>query len=235
MRAFLIVATCAVLGASCARTRRVQNAIDGLQAQLADNERRNAAHRCAPRFLAHGEASLLHAVDELDRGNSERADEHVFNADINLRTAFRLADLCRQDTRNDGDHLHGPRDQCPGEAEDIDGFQDDDGCPELQDTDGDGIDDARDLCPSTAEDLDGYLDEDGCPDWDNDFDGIPDEDDACPLVPDDSCLNSDAGSGKEPVEEPAEETEEATTDTPEADQVEGVEAGNNRETETETE
>jgi hypothetical protein len=63
----------------------------------------------------------------------------------------------------------------------MDGFEDGDGCPDL-DNDKDGIPDAKDQCPLCPEDKDGFEDEDGCPDPDNDHDGIPDEVDRCPLV-----------------------------------------------------
>ena len=70
-------------------------------------------------------------------------------------------------------------DKCPNEAEDKDGFQDDDGCPD-PDNDGDGIADAADKCPNEPEDKDGFQDDDGCPEPDNDSDGIPDAADKCP-------------------------------------------------------
>jgi outer membrane protein OmpA-like peptidoglycan-associated protein len=67
-------------------------------------------------------------------------------------------------------------------AEDKDGFQDEDGCPDL-DNDQDGIPDLADKCPNQPEDKDGFEDEDGCPDLDNDQDGIPDASDLCPNQP----------------------------------------------------
>ncbi len=79
----------------------------------------------------------------------------------------------------DGDGIPDELDACPNEAEDLDGFEDEDGCPDL-DNDGDGILDVDDKCPNEAEDLDGFEDEDGCPDPDNDGDGILDVDDKCP-------------------------------------------------------
>jgi hypothetical protein len=81
----------------------------------------------------------------------------------------------------DGDHDGIPdrKDRCPAVAEDRDGFDDADGCPEIDD-DGDGILDVVDDCPRAAEDLDGFADLDGCPDLDNDGDGIPDLRDGCP-------------------------------------------------------
>jgi hypothetical protein len=78
----------------------------------------------------------------------------------------------------DRDGLIDDRDPCPGQAEDRDGFQDDDGCPDL-DNDGDGIRDAKDQCRGVAEDNDGFQDDDGCPDADNDGDGVPDGYDTC--------------------------------------------------------
>ena len=85
----------------------------------------------------------------------------------------------------DGDGLLPPADKCPAEAEDKDGFEDDDGCPD-PDNDRDGILDAVDECPDVAEDSDGFEDEDGCPDLDNDQDAIPDLSDRCPDVAEDS-------------------------------------------------
>jgi outer membrane protein OmpA-like peptidoglycan-associated protein len=85
---------------------------------------------------------------------------------------------------HDGDGIPDSVDACPDEAEDKDGFQDEDGCPD-PDNDGDGILDAQDQCPNEAEDKDGFQDEDGCPDRDNDNDGIPDAADKCPNEPED--------------------------------------------------
>jgi outer membrane protein OmpA-like peptidoglycan-associated protein len=86
------------------------------------------------------------------------------------------------DTDHDG--LRDDRDRCPTEAEDADGFQDDDGCPD-PDNDGDHFPDARDRCPNEPEDRDNFRDDDGCPDRDNDNDGIADGYDSCPNQPED--------------------------------------------------
>jgi outer membrane protein OmpA-like peptidoglycan-associated protein len=80
---------------------------------------------------------------------------------------------------SDGDGIPDGPDACPDEPEDSDGFQDDDGCPEL-DNDLDGVLDAQDKCPNEPEDRDGFDDDDGCPEGDNDNDGIPDVNDRCP-------------------------------------------------------
>ena len=71
-------------------------------------------------------------------------------------------------------------DRCPMAPEDEDGFEDDDGCPDV-DNDQDGIRDSLDRCPDEPETVNGYQDADGCPDaGDTDKDGIPNNTDACP-------------------------------------------------------
>lgn len=79
----------------------------------------------------------------------------------------------------DRDGIADDKDVCPDVAEDKDGFQDADGCPD-DDNDQDGIADSVDHCPDVAEDRDGFEDADGCPDDDNDKDGIADKADKCP-------------------------------------------------------
>jgi OmpA-OmpF porin, OOP family len=79
----------------------------------------------------------------------------------------------------DGDGIEDALDDCVNLAEDKDGFQDTDGCPE-GDNDDDGVGDDEDKCPMQQEDEDGFEDDDGCPDPDNDKDGIPDVADGCP-------------------------------------------------------
>jgi OmpA-OmpF porin, OOP family len=87
----------------------------------------------------------------------------------------------------DGDGIKDDLDRCPDAPEDLDGWQDDDGCPD-PDNDRDEIPDIDDRCPDLPEDRDGFQDEDGCPDGDaNDRDGdrIPDNLDKCPDEPED--------------------------------------------------
>lgn len=79
----------------------------------------------------------------------------------------------------DEDGVPDERDKCPDKPEDRDQFQDDDGCPEI-DNDKDNILDEDDQCPNDPEDKDLFQDEDGCPDPDNDMDGILDPNDKCP-------------------------------------------------------
>ena len=80
---------------------------------------------------------------------------------------------------SDEDGIADDEDRCPDIAEDFDGFNDEDGCPDY-DNDQDGMYDTKDKCPDKAEDFDDYLDRDGCPDLDNDGDEIPDTVDKCP-------------------------------------------------------
>ncbi len=84
----------------------------------------------------------------------------------------------------DGDGIPDREDHCPMQPEDLDGYQDGDGCPD-RDNDGDGIEDRLDLAPNLPEDFDGFEDEDGRPELDNDLDGIPDRVDQCPMQPED--------------------------------------------------
>ncbi|MCA9603410.1 MAG: transporter, partial [Myxococcales bacterium] len=84
-------------------------------------------------------------------GFAERAEEKAATAPI-------------ADT--DGDGLRDDEDACPNDPEDMDNFEDQDGCPD-PDNDQDGVLDGSDQCPTDAEDADGFEDENGCPDPDN--------------------------------------------------------------------
>ena len=114
----------------------------------------------------------------------------VLGAETSLTQAFGsppfqlLASVGWAPRAHDADHDGVPDDvdQCPELAEDRDGFQDADGCPDW-DNDDDGVADAEDRCPTEKEDVDGFQDADGCPDPDNDKDGVPDAEDACPNEP----------------------------------------------------
>lgn len=52
---------------------------------------------------------------------------------------------------------------CETGPEDLDGFEDDDDCADL-DNDQDGVVDEQDRCPNEPEDIDGFEDDDGCHD-----------------------------------------------------------------------
>jgi hypothetical protein len=99
----------------------------------------------------------------------------------------------------DSDTVIDLKDKCPIEAETINKYKDDDGCPEL-DSDYDGVVDEKDKCPSEAEDFNGYKDDDGCPEKDTDYDGIPDGKDKCPNTPEDfNSYKDDDGCPDDPA------------------------------------
>lgn len=98
---------------------------------------------------------------------------------------------------SDGDGIFDDADKCPKEAEDIDLFNDSDGCPDL-DNDGDGVPDTADRCALEPEDKDGFGDEDGCPDTDDDADGVPDKLDQCPKETEDRDGFKDADGCADP-------------------------------------
>jgi outer membrane protein OmpA-like peptidoglycan-associated protein len=64
---------------------------------------------------------------------------------------------------SDRDGIADAVDYCPGSAEDKDGLDDEDGCPDA-DNDGDRVADADDKCPNEPETYNGFEDGDGCPD-----------------------------------------------------------------------
>ncbi len=66
----------------------------------------------------------------------------------------------------DYDGISDDEDACPDVAEDRDGYQDGDGCPEEDpDADHDGVPDWDDECPTEQETINGADDDDGCPDY----------------------------------------------------------------------
>ncbi len=83
-----------------------------------------------------------------------------------------------EETDTDGDGILDKDDPCQDQAEDKDNFEDQDGCPEL-DNDKDGVNDTGDKCPL----IPGLTDNAGCPEEkpkDRDDDGIVDKQDKCP-------------------------------------------------------
>jgi|GEM_PF-875552 len=76
--------------------------------------------------------------------------------------------LIPQDRDHDG--VVDGDDACPTEPEDIDGFEDSDGCPDV-DNDEDGVVDVEDRCPMIAQGPGGF---EGCPPPDTDKDGFCD-------------------------------------------------------------
>ena len=126
--------------------------------------------------------SLVHVFQPDSELRPEDANIFVFGVHVLYDFGAGLNANVARDRDHDG--ILDEVDQCPDVAEDKDGFQDSDGCPD-DDNDKDGIADKVDHCPDIAEDKDGFEDSDGCPDDDNDKDGIADKADKCPDVPED--------------------------------------------------
>lgn len=191
----------------CATGAALEREADAIRTQL-DDAREAGAYRCAPAALARSEAELEFLLTELDQGQPLRAAEHRDHATTALTQVVAGVQACAQDRDGDGvltaddrcpdtpgpvslsgcpdqddDGIPDIKDRCPDVPEDLDGSEDEDGCPESEDRDGDGIPNQADRCPDAPEDVDQFEDEDGCPDPDNDADGIPDPDDACPMRP----------------------------------------------------
>ncbi|MEO8840554.1 MAG: OmpA family protein [Kofleriaceae bacterium] len=173
-----------VFGAACAgSTVRTQTtATDGLIATARDH----GAQKCAPIELAMAESHNDYAQHALDEGNYYDARHEAEVAETNAQSAIDKSpkDRCVGYGDKDGDGIKDNVDKCPNDPEDKDGFEDEDGCPDL-DNDKDGIPDKTDKCPNDPEDKDGFQDEDGCPDLDNDGDGLSDKVDQCPNDPED--------------------------------------------------
>jgi outer membrane protein OmpA-like peptidoglycan-associated protein len=179
---------------SCAEGPALRGKIRGLSTTVEDAEK-NGAMTCAPRELAIAKSQLEFAEIDLDQGQFSNAQAHLAKAEPNAQAAFAMSppDRCTSrefvevaskptDKDTDGDGILDSKDQCILEPEDVDGYLDDDGCPD-PDNDADGIPDDKDQCKNDPEDYDGYKDDDGCPDPDNDGDGIADLEDFCPNTP----------------------------------------------------
>lgn len=128
-------------------------------------------------WAVRAEYLVLLTTDDLDTAWDPAYPDLVMEFAVSRQVSFGGND-------RDGDGVVDRHDQCPLHPEDLDGWQDDDGCPEI-DNDGDGIPDHLDSAPNAAEDYDGWQDFDGMPDPDNDGDGIFDWLDSCPDEPED--------------------------------------------------
>jgi len=173
---------------SCAQATELRGQIAGLE-KILEQAERNGALRCAPRELAIARSQLSFAALELDQGFVSKARDHLAKAEPNARAAELLSppESCvpHAPGDQDGDGYADPVDRCPTKAENYNGYQDEDGCPDDPDSDGDGIADSLDQCELNPEDKDSYLDADGCPEPDNDLDGFLDATDKCPNDPED--------------------------------------------------
>ena len=191
--ALLLVVMVAACAGSTVRTQTTST--DGLIATARDN----GAQKCAPIELAMAESHNDYAEHALDEGNYYDARREAEVAEANARSAIDKSpkDRCVGYGDRDGDGIKDNVDKCPDDPEDKDGFEDEDGCPDL-DNDKDGIPDKTDKCPNDPEDKDGFQDEDGCPDPDNDGDGLFDKVDQCPNDPEDKDGFEDADGCPDP-------------------------------------
>lgn len=166
---------------------------------------------CAPRQVVVKEAPpLVVKIEETDKDGDTVLDKDDQCPSLPGPVANQGCPVEAPKDR-DGDGILDPSDKCIDQPEDMDVFQDDDGCPEpdndndgildtadkcpneagpmanlgcpVLDKDGDGLNDDKDKCPNEPEDKDGFQDDDGCPDLDNDADGVPDDRDDCPMDP----------------------------------------------------
>ncbi len=99
---------------------------------------------------------------------------------MEVAAALNLGWGMTKDTDKDG--INDKDDLCKEAPEDLDGFEDTEGCPDY-DNDKDGIPDKIDKCINIPEEKDVFEDNDGCPDLDNDKDDIIDSIDKCPDQP----------------------------------------------------
>ncbi len=140
---------------------------------------RNTVTADAPAEILGGAKFLLGRFVTLNAGGGAGVLSGAGAPDWRIVAGLTVAPSFDPNSRDkDKDGIVDALDQCVRDPEDMDQWQDDDGCPEA-DNDKDGILDAVDRCPNDAEDDDGWQDEDGCPDTDNDKDGILDVADRC--------------------------------------------------------
>lgn len=117
---------------------------------------RDKAIAAAPILYAQLNASLSRVEHEIHQGTTAAKTAKalaVAQTDLEL--------IVRKDTDEDG--VPDLADASPWAAEDMDGFEDQDGAPDL-DNDGDGVPDTVDLAPNEAETANRWHDEDGAPD-----------------------------------------------------------------------
>ena len=194
----LLLLVAASMLAGCVSGSKIRADVEVAKRDIDRARNEQNAIRCAPHDLAMAETHAAFTEAELDQGNWLRADEHVQIAIAAAERAVENSRHCRpkkvlvkkppkvaviKKADTDGDGIFDVDDECPTDAEDKDGFEDEDGCPDF-DNDQDGIPDypqAEDECPNEP----GPPETKGCPVEDRDGDGIPDHKDECPDDPED--------------------------------------------------
>lgn len=135
-----------------------------LQAELAGGWQPSASGAAAPLELLTGAIVWPHPNISVYAAVGPGLTDGLGTPDLRVvagvRFAHRVPGRDRY-TDSDGDRVPDYRDDCRDIPEDYDGFEDENGCPEL-DNDEDGIVDNLDECPTQAEEQGG--DGDGCPD-----------------------------------------------------------------------
>ena len=101
---------------------------------------------------------------------------YYHNIVLGVGITFALGAIPRD---TDADGVPDKQDKCPGLQEDLDEFQDEDGCPD-PDNDRDGIPDEADMCPMVWGVKSADPATNGCPVTDKDGDGVVDSADKCP-------------------------------------------------------
>jgi outer membrane protein OmpA-like peptidoglycan-associated protein len=191
-RGSLVILAVAAFGASCVGAR-IQAQTEVVRSDIA-RAKRAGAYGCAPRDLALAETHVDFAENELAQGDFIRAEQHIEIAVSSANAALANSKNCapkrvviKTVSDRDNDGLRDEIDVCPDKPEDIDEFEDKDGCPD-PDNDEDGVLDALDGCRNTP----GPTENKGCPFGDRDGDGINDKADACPDAPEDRDGDRDA-------------------------------------------
>ena len=170
---------CAILllvAGGCVSSSQMTQRTKALEKLLTDHH--DSFYSCAPQSLAAAEVAIAQARHESHMGRPMSAKAAVVRAEAAVRDGWQASNdsVCLPDA--DGDKIPDRDDKCPTVAEDFDGFQDEDGCPD-PDNDGDGVKDVDDKCPLEP----GTAANRGCPVKDADGDGVMDTEDACPTVP----------------------------------------------------
>jgi outer membrane protein OmpA-like peptidoglycan-associated protein len=114
------------------------------------------AAEVAPALYAQVSVALWRAEYELTQAGRWREAGHVL-----MRVEPDIDALLAQDS--DADSVADLQDGAPWAAEDMDGFEDDDGAPDF-DNDADGVLDTLDAAPLQPESKNGWQDHDGVPD-----------------------------------------------------------------------
>ena len=192
LRAGSMLLALAVLGAGCASQTSLVDRYADLERDI---QNVHTLSNCAPRDLALADANYEFARIEFDQGNTRRATEHIEEARRHVLIVRSCAPLdvpapkapekvvekpapAPKSVDQDADGVTDNDDNCPRDAEDLDGYKDLDGCPEL-DNDSDSLADVQDQCPNEAGPVAGK----GCPSKDADSDGVNDDTDKCPTAP----------------------------------------------------